>query len=377
MVASGTIKCWGNNYFGQLGDGSTTDRIAPVSVVGIITKPGIPSLALTPSGAFTNQNVTITIGATEGATLTCTLDGADAPSCETPVTLSGLGDGPHTFSVTQSVTGYEAESDAATVTWTLDTKAPTPPAVTSKPSSITNATTARFKIKAEQNTTVKCALDSDTYASCTAAPSFPNLEEGTHTLSVKQTDQAGNTSEAATYTWSIDITAPAAPSITTGPPAKTNLATAVFTFTNPDLAALTCSLDGAAFKTCASGLSYLALAEGKHTFQVRTSDSAGNTATSSQSWRVDTTPPILNYSARGGKIKTSTSTSYQLIVSPDPSGIAAVEYSTASAAPSLIAKNIAAQTIPYAEPTVFTTKATIRWIRLQDGAGNWSRWFIG
>jgi len=235
----------------------------------------------------------------------------------------------------------------------------------------------RLRISAEQNSTITCALDSDTYTSCPAAPSFANLEEGTHTLSVKQTDRAGNTSQAATYTWSIDLTAPAAPVISSGPPAKTNLATAVFTFTNPDLAPLTCSLDGAAFKICTSGLTYLALAEGKHTFQVRTSDSAGNTATTSQSWRVDTTPPILNYSARGGKIKTSTSTSYQLIVSPDPSGIVAVEYSTAIAAPSLIAKNVAAQTIPYAEPTVFTTTATIRWIRLQDGAGNWSRWFIG
>jgi alpha-tubulin suppressor-like RCC1 family protein len=30
----GDAKCWGWNYSGQLGDGSTTDRYAPVNVVG-------------------------------------------------------------------------------------------------------------------------------------------------------------------------------------------------------------------------------------------------------------------------------------------------------------------------------------------------------
>ena len=376
MLASGTLKCWGRNWAGQLGDGSTIDRITPVGVVGIITKPNSPGLSRTPTGQSTNQGITITIRAIEGATLTCTLDGAEAPSCETSIMLTNLSDGTHTFAVSQSVAGYEAESDAATITWTVDTKAPAAPALTGKPNALTNVTTANFSISAEQGATLTCALDSDTYASCASRPSFANLSDGPHNLKVQQTDQAGNTSRAAAYSWTIDTVAPTAPPITSGPPAKTNLTTAAFTFTNPDLAVLSCSLDGAAFRSCASGITYQALAEGKHTFQVRTTDPAGNTAISTQTWSVDTTPPILAYSARGGKIKTNTSTSYQLIVSPDPSGISAVEYSTTIAAPSLVAKNVASQTIPFAEPTVFTTTAAIRWIRLQDGAGNWSRWFI-
>ncbi|MEO8139749.1 MAG: Ig-like domain-containing protein [Gemmatimonadota bacterium] len=35
VVTGGTVSCWGYNAFGQLGDGSTTDRWAPVPVAGL------------------------------------------------------------------------------------------------------------------------------------------------------------------------------------------------------------------------------------------------------------------------------------------------------------------------------------------------------
>lgn len=78
----------------------------------------------------------------------------------------------------------------------------------------------------------------------------------------------------------VDTTPPAAPAITGGPQGTVTDTTARFEFSGEAGATFECALDSGAFELCTSPKTYTDLAVGVHTFQVRQTDSAGNTGPS-------------------------------------------------------------------------------------------------
>ena len=106
------------------------------------------------------------------------------------------------------------------------------------------------------------------------------LVDGSYTVRAIPTDGAGNVGTPVSTTFTIDTTAPPAPTISAGPADPTNATTASFSFsdTEPGVT-FECRLDGGGYSSCSSPRAYAGLGDGSHTFRVRALDAATNTST--------------------------------------------------------------------------------------------------
>ncbi len=262
-----------------------TPPAAPADVVA-------PTLTITsgPSGVTATDATEIAFTANElGVKFNCSTDGSAAARCTSPVVLSGLAAGSHTFAVLGTDKAGNS-SDWTTVSWTYTPPDTTAPKVqiTSAPPASTTSTSATFSFTADETpVTYACALDNASFAACTSPASYSRLAVGQHTFSVRATDAVGNVGPTASASWVITrplpdlaITAFSASSITiTNRGSATSIAnvltiTLVGTFTVPALSA------GASttirWTICRTG-TYSAIVD--RTNVVTESDERNNTAT--------------------------------------------------------------------------------------------------
>ncbi len=152
--------------------------------------------------------------------------------------------------------------------------------------------------------------------------------DGNHALRAVATDNASHTS-AAIRNVLVDRTAPN--TTITGKPADPSNAPPTFTFTSDEPGStFECALDGGAWTPCSSPKTYVGLADGTHTVDVRATDAAGNVDASPDSWTWlrDTTDPSASIGDPGANVRqTVLLTSTQ----SDPgganaSGIASVQF---------------------------------------------------
>ena len=142
-------------------------------------------------------------------------------------------------------------------------------------------------------------------------------------LVIDLTQLPASVSSATVTINTVDTVAPETTLLTT-PPTLTNNNSASFTFSGTDggtgVVGFECSLDGAIFSSCTSGVSYSSLTDGSHTFAVRAVDAAGNKDASpaSYTWIVDTTAPITTASVAGTlKVADIYDTSATVTLSPN------------------------------------------------------------
>jgi hypothetical protein len=100
-------------------------------------------------------------------------------------------------------------------------------------------------------------------------------------------------------------------SIDSAPPAFTNSPNAIFAFSGTG-SSFECKLDGGAFASCTSPRAYSGLAEGQHTFQVRsvTGGIGADPTPASHTWTVDLTPPDTALGSAPPPLTNSTSASF-------------------------------------------------------------------
>ncbi len=182
-----------------------------------------------------------------------------------------------------------------------DTKAPIV-TITSGPAAATSSDGTQIAFNAnEKAVTFSCSLDAAAFTACTSPAVLTGLAPGQHQFSVRGTDKTGNVGKPVSVAWTYtppDTTAPSV-SITAAPPSSTTATSASFSFgSNEAGATFACSLDGAAFASCTSPVSYTSLALGAHDFVVRATDAAGNVGpTDDHQWTVVQPLPDLYVSS--------------------------------------------------------------------------------
>jgi hypothetical protein len=260
--------------------------------------PSVPTPTITSGPADPTNQTSATFTFTDsqaGVTFQCTLDGSPWTACTSPTTYPGpLKAGDHTFKV-KARDAQNHTSAEASYSWKIDLAPPPAPQITTKPANPSNDPSPSFGFKdSEAAVTFLCNLDgSATYTACTSPQSYSGLGAGSHTFRVEAKDAAGNIGAPTSYTWTLDLTPPPTPSITSSPPSLVSSHDASFSFSDTETGvSFVCSLDGGAFKSCNSPKKYTGVSDGLHVFSVEAVDDAGNASgPASYTWTIDTTPP--------------------------------------------------------------------------------------
>ncbi len=180
---------------------------------------------------------------------------------------------------------------------TFTTPATLSVSIDSGPSGLTNQRTPTFGFHAnEAGATFKCSIyqGSADLGECsgegTHTPSSP-LADGAYTFRVTASDALGQDA-SDTRAFTVDATAPTT-TIGSGPSGLTNDRTPTFAFSSNDPGAtFECRIDTSPFASCSSPTTSAFLSDGSHTFEVRSTDAAGNAGpTATRIFTVDATPP--------------------------------------------------------------------------------------
>ena len=255
LDGGGFSPCTSPKSYTSLSDGSHTFKVRATDQTGnadasaaqytwtVDTAAPNTTIDSNPTSPSTSASATFTFSSTEGSsTFECELDGGGFSSCSTPKSYSGLSEGSHTFKVRATDQAGNADASPAQFTWTVDTVAAS--STTSFPASggayntagwnagcgtigfcgtYSDATSGvqKVEISIRQGTGNYwngtsfgsgseiwnvTSLSGGNWSLAFATSSFP--ADGSYTIRVKATDNAGNGETPASRSFSYDTARP-------------------------------------------------------------------------------------------------------------------------------------------------------------------------
>ncbi|PSL20883.1 Ig-like domain-containing protein, partial [Chitinophaga ginsengisoli] len=294
---------------------------APSATLNITIDTQAPAApTITTAQTLTNDNTpTVTGTAEANSSVTIYVDGnaigsttADASGKYTFTVPTSLSDGTHAFTATAKDAVGNVSAPSATLSITIDTKAPAAPTLTTDKTP-TSDNTPTVSGTAEANSTVTIYKDGNAVGTTKADASGnytytfnPALADGSYAITATATDAAGNTSaHSPALNITIDAAAPAtpaAPQLIGGTNGITSDATPSIKGDAEANSTVTVYVDGkpaGTTKTDASGhYTYTfdpALADGPHNITVTATDATGNTSGQSPALAIviDTQAPAV------------------------------------------------------------------------------------
>lgn len=271
-----------------------------------MTAPIASFTSIIPSDAISNsKSRSFQFSANESATFKCSVDGMAFANCSSPVSLSNLTEGNHSFAVQPS---DPAGNVGATIndSWVTDLTPPVLSFTNILPvPGLTNSGNINVEFTASEPSTFYCIFDSSPAVNCTSP--FINMvfTEGAHSLTVYARDYAGNLSQNGFVNWQMDFTIPVISFGSMTPSAAAFINSSNFSAEIISSEALTFSsiLNGISLGQNSSPISLSGLSEGDYILEVSGQDVTGNASnTITHTFTVDLTAPILSVSSEASGV---------------------------------------------------------------------------
>jgi len=219
LDAGAFVACTSPREYTGLGEGGHTFAVRVRDALGNVDPSPAgrswtvdltrPETTITgPVGAVPVASASVMFSASEtNVTFMCKLDSAAVAPCTSPVALTGLAQGPHSFSVTATDAAGNTDVSPASVAWTVDTVAPDV-AITAGPAAASTVGPRVVLGFTVSDGTVACSFDGAAFAPCGTSVGV-NLPAGAHQFAVRATDGVGNVT-TVTRAWTVACSAPTA-----------------------------------------------------------------------------------------------------------------------------------------------------------------------